>query len=63
MGVGAMGGRLRHGAFVGVMTATALMPEIGDGRAFKRGREVSAYLGLAPGQVSSGERHVLRGIG
>ena len=39
---------------VGPTTATALMSTIGNGRDFKCGRQLSAWLGLVPGQYSSG---------
>ena len=39
---------------IGPTTATALMSTIGNGRDFKCGRQLSAWLGLVPGQYSSG---------
>lgn len=39
---------------VGPTTATALLSTIGHGRDFKCGRQLSAWLGLTPGQYSSG---------
>jgi transposase len=39
---------------VGPVTATAFVATIGDARVFRRGREVSAWLGLVPRQHSSG---------
>lgn len=39
---------------VGVITATALIATIGDGRQFKSGRHLSAWLSLVPRQHSSG---------
>jgi transposase len=47
---------------IGRMTATALAAAIGDGRAFRNGRELAAYLGLVPRQDSSGGRQRLLGI-
>jgi transposase len=47
---------------IGLMTATALAAAIGDGRAFRNGRELAAYLGLVPRQDSSGGRQRLLGI-
>jgi len=35
---------------------------IGDGKAFKRGRDVAAFIGLVPRQHSSGDKTVLLGI-
>lgn len=49
-------------AGVGSITATAIIATIGDAKAFKNGREVSAWLGLVPRQYSSGEKIVLGGI-
>jgi transposase len=39
---------------VGETTATALIAMIGNGHEFKSGRQLSAWLGLVPGQYSSG---------
>lgn len=39
---------------VGETTATALIATIGNGHEFKSGRQLSAWLGLVPGQYSSG---------
>ena len=39
---------------VGASTATALTAMIGNGRDFDSGRQLSAWLGLVPGQYSSG---------
>ena len=36
------------------MTASALLASIGNGRDFKNGRQVAAWIGLVPGQYSSG---------
>lgn len=47
---------------IGLMTATALAAAIGDGRAFRNGRELASYLGLVPRQDSSGGRQRLLGI-
>ena len=47
---------------IGLLTATALVGLIGDGRAFKNGRQLSAYLGLVPRQASSGGKTRLLGI-
>lgn len=41
-------------AGVGETTATALVASIGNGREFKGGRQLAAWLGLVPGQYSSG---------
>ncbi|MDD5581426.1 MAG: IS110 family transposase [Methylobacter sp.] len=47
---------------IGPMIATALSCAIGDGRQFKRGRAVAAWLGLTPRQHSSGGKDRLLGI-
>lgn len=39
---------------VGETTATALVAMIGNGHEFRNGRQLSAWLGLVPGQYSSG---------
>lgn len=54
--------RLRSIVGVGSITATAVIAKIGNGSEFKKGRELSAYLGLVPKQHSSGEKRVLLGI-
>ena len=47
---------------IGPITATALICAIGDGRQFKRGRDMAAWLGLTPRQHSSGGKERLLGI-
>jgi transposase len=47
---------------VGPLIATALIATVGDGRQFKSGRQLSAWLGLVPREHSSGERKILLGI-
>ena len=44
---------------VGPTTATALVSTIGRGRDFSNGRQLSAWLGLVPGQYSSGGKQRL----
>jgi transposase len=44
---------------VGATTATALVAMIGRGQEFKSGRQLSAWLGLVPGQYSSGGKQRL----
>jgi len=44
---------------VGPMTSTALIAHIGDPHMFKRGRDLSAYLGLVPRQNSTGGKSTL----
>ena len=47
-------GQLMRLCGVGQTTATALVAMIGNGRDFHNGRQLSAWLGLVPGQYSSG---------
>jgi len=47
---------------IGPLTASALVAAIGDGRAFARGRDLSAWLGLVPRQISTGGKAKLIGI-
>lgn len=46
----------------GPVVASAFSVAIGDGRSFRRGRDVAASLGLVPRQHSSGGQTVLLGI-
>lgn len=46
--------RLQKIIGVGALTADALVATIGDGRDFKNGRQLAAWLGLTPAQHSSG---------
>lgn len=46
----------------GQIVASAFRGAIGDGRAYSRGRDASASLGLVPRQHSSGGKNVLLGI-
>jgi transposase len=47
---------------IGVLNATALTAAIGDGSAFGRGRDLAAWVGLVPRQVSTGGKPKLLGI-
>ena len=47
---------------VGVLTATAAVPVIGQAKTFRSGREFAAYLGLVPRQNGSGGKVKLGGI-
>ena len=47
---------------IGPMTATAMIAAVGDGKNFKNGRQLAAWLGLVPRQHSSGDRHKLLSI-
>jgi transposase len=44
---------------VGRITASAVVATVGNGRDFKNGRQFAAWLGLVPGQCSSGGRNSL----
>lgn len=44
---------------IGPITASALVATIGNGRDFKNGRQLGAWLGLTPRQYSSGGRNML----
>jgi transposase len=46
--------RLMQMPGIGPTTATALLAAIGNGHDFKNGRQLAAWLGLVPGQYSSG---------
>jgi transposase len=47
---------------IGVMNATALIAAIGTGEAFRRGRDLAAWLRLVPRQITTGGRPRLVGI-
>jgi transposase len=47
---------------IGVLNATALVAAIGNGQTFARGRDLAAWLGLVPRQVTTGGRPRLVGI-
>jgi len=47
---------------IGVLNATALLAAIGDGRTFARGRDLAAWLGLVPRQITTGGKPHLVGI-
>jgi len=47
---------------IGPITASATHAAAGDGKEFKNGRHFSAWLGLVPGQHSTGGKAVLLGI-
>lgn len=44
---------------IGSITASAIVATIGNGRDFKNGRQLGAWLGLVPKQYSSGGRNTL----
>jgi transposase len=47
---------------IGPVTATALIAAIGNGAGFRKGRDLSAWLGMVPGQYSTGGKQRLLGI-
>ena len=47
---------------IGPIVASALVAAVGDGRAFRCGRDMAAWLGLVPRQYSSGGHHHSGGI-
>jgi transposase len=47
---------------VGPVTATALIGAIGNGSAFGRGRDLSAWMGIVPGEYTTGGKQKLLGI-
>ena len=47
---------------IGWLTASSLVVKLGDGRAFRSGRDAAAYLGLVPRQHSTGGKPRLGGI-
>jgi transposase len=47
---------------IGPISASALVAKIGNDSEFKKGRELSAFLGLVPKQHSSGDKQMLLGI-
>ena len=54
--------RLQQMRGVGPLIATALVATIGDGRQYRKGRDMAAALGLTPRQHSSGGKDRLLGI-
>jgi transposase len=54
--------RLQQIPGVGPLVSTAVVSAIGNGAAFHKGREFSAWLGLIPGQWSTGGKTKLLGI-
>lgn len=47
---------------IGPVTATALIAAIGNGAAFSKGRGFAAWMGLVPGEYSTGGKQKLLGI-
>jgi transposase len=47
---------------VGPVTATALIAAVGNGSTFRKGRNLAAWMGIVPGEHSSGGKQKLLGI-
>jgi transposase len=47
---------------IGPIAATALLAAVGDGRQFRRARDVAAWLGLVPREHSTSGKTTLLGI-
>jgi transposase len=47
---------------IGPVTATAVIAAIGNGAAFRKGREFAAWLGVVPGEHTTGGKQKLLGI-
>ena len=47
---------------IGPVTATAVIAAIGNGAAFRKGREFAAWMGVVPGEYSTGGKQKLLGI-
>src|SRR3546814_11472239 len=47
---------------IGVLGATALVAAVGDGEAFRRARDIPAWRGLVPNQMTTGGKRRLSGI-
>jgi transposase len=47
---------------IGPVTATAVIAAIGNGAAFQKGREFAAWLGVVPGEHTTGGKQKLLGI-
>jgi len=54
--------RLRQIPGIGPLVATAIVAAIGNGAAFRKGREFAAWMGLVPKQYSTGGKTKLAGI-
>jgi transposase len=53
---------LRQIPGIGPLVATAIVAAIGNGAAFRKGREFAAWMGLVPKQYSTGGKAKLYGI-
>jgi hypothetical protein len=53
-------GRLMTVSRIGPIISSAVVPAIGSGEVFSKGRDFAAWLGLLPRQISTGDRTILR---
>ena len=56
------GASAHHHPGIGPLAATALLAAVGDGRQFRRARDLAAWLGLTPREYSTGGKTTLLGI-
>jgi transposase len=54
--------RIRQIPGIGPVVATAIVAAIGNGAAFRKGRDFAAWLGIVPRQYSTGGKAKLLGI-
>ncbi len=54
--------RIRQIPGIGPIVATAIVAAIGNGAAFRKGRDFAAWLGVVPRQYSTGGKAKLLGI-
>jgi transposase len=54
--------RIRQIPGIGSVVATAIVAAIGNGAAFRKGRDFAAWLGIVPRQCSTGRKAKLLGI-
>jgi transposase len=47
---------------IGALGATALVAAVGNGRQFRKARDLAAWLGLVPAELSTGGKQALLGI-
>jgi len=47
---------------IGPVTATALVAAVGNGSTFRKGRNLAAWMGIVPGEYSTGGKQKLLGI-
>ena len=47
---------------IGPVTATALVAAVGNGSTFRKGRKLAAWMGIVPGEYTTGGKQKLLGI-